>query len=76
VTSLGPRTLHQPEKLQKLSKNDLVVHPVFFRSIEKRICMYFEIKSAARSQACSADGATTQSAFLCNVLGMRIYGVF
>ena len=35
VTSLGPRTPHQPEKLQKLSKNDLVVHPVFFWSIEK-----------------------------------------
>jgi hypothetical protein len=35
VTSLGPRTPHQPEKLQKLSKNNCVLHLLFFRSIEK-----------------------------------------
>ena len=35
VTSLDPRTPHQPEKLQKLSKNNCVLHPVFFWSMEK-----------------------------------------
>ena len=32
VTSLEPRTPHQPEKLKKLSKNDLVVLLLFFTS--------------------------------------------
>src|SRR5438477_13050295 len=32
VTSLEPRTPHQPEKLKKLSKNDLVVLLLFFQS--------------------------------------------
>jgi len=32
VTSLEPRTPHQPEKLKKLSKNDLVVLLLVFES--------------------------------------------
>jgi hypothetical protein len=35
VTSLEPRTPHQPEKLKKLSKNDLVVRPSIFPVNEK-----------------------------------------
>jgi hypothetical protein len=35
VTSLEPRTPHQPEKLKKLSKNDLVVRPSIFSVNEK-----------------------------------------
>jgi len=34
VTSLEPRTPHQPDKLKKLSKNDLVVLLLNFQSIE------------------------------------------
>jgi len=34
VTPLEPRTPHQPEKLKKLSKNDLVVLLLSFQSIE------------------------------------------
>ena len=36
VTSLEPRTPHQPEKLKKLSKNDLVVLLLFSESIKNR----------------------------------------
>jgi len=36
VTSLEPRTPHQPEKLKKLSKNDLVVLLLFFQSMKNR----------------------------------------
>jgi hypothetical protein len=32
VTSLEPRTPHQPEKLKKLSKNDPVVLLLFYES--------------------------------------------
>jgi hypothetical protein len=35
VTTLEPRTLHQPEKLKKLSKNDCVFTPSIFRVNEK-----------------------------------------
>jgi hypothetical protein len=34
VTPLEPRTPHQPEKLKKLSKNDLVVLLLFFPSMK------------------------------------------
>jgi hypothetical protein len=34
VTQLEPRTPHQPEKLKKLSKNDLVVLLLIFMSIK------------------------------------------
>jgi hypothetical protein len=34
VTSLEPRTPHQPEKLKKLSKNDPVVLLLFVTSIK------------------------------------------
>ncbi len=36
VTPLGPRTPHQPEKLKKLSKNNLVVLLLFFPSMKNR----------------------------------------
>src|SRR3974390_2828226 len=35
VTSLEPRTPHQPEKLKKLSKNDCLFTPSIFRVNEK-----------------------------------------
>jgi len=55
VTSLDPRTPHQPEKLQKLSKNNCVLHPVFFWSIEKMNLYVLSIQlSAARSQGSAA----------------------
>jgi hypothetical protein len=34
VIALEPRTPHQPEKLKKLSKNNLVVRFLFFSSME------------------------------------------
>jgi hypothetical protein len=36
VTPLGPRTPHQPEKLKKLSKNNLLVLLLFFQSMKNR----------------------------------------
>jgi hypothetical protein len=51
VTSLEPRTLHQPEKLKKLSKNDLVVLFLISEST-KRVrfyLMYFQL-DAGRPQ--------------------------
>jgi hypothetical protein len=39
VTQLEPRTLHQPEKLKKLSKNDLVVLLLISEST-KRMLFY------------------------------------
>jgi len=39
VTQLEPRTLHQPEKLKKLSKNDPVVLLLVFESM-KSVCFY------------------------------------
>jgi len=35
VTSLEPRTLHQPGKLQKLSKNEFISTPFIFRVNKK-----------------------------------------
>jgi hypothetical protein len=36
VTSLEPRTLHQPEKLQNVSKNDYGFNTLIFYVNEKR----------------------------------------
>jgi hypothetical protein len=55
VTSLDPRTPHQPEKLQKLSKNNCVLHHLFFRSTKKTKLHVLWIQwSAARSQGTAA----------------------
>ncbi len=53
VTSLEPRTPHQPEKPKKLPKNDLVVLLLFFQSIKSvgLYLIYFHC-SACRPQAC------------------------
>jgi hypothetical protein len=52
VTKLEPRTLHQPEKLKKLSKNDLVVLLLNLESMKtaQLYLIYFQ-SSAARPQA-------------------------
>ena len=56
VTLLGPRTPHQPEKLQKLSKNNCVLHLLFFGSIEKANLYVLWIQSSAgRAQGHAAE---------------------
>ena len=47
VTSLEPRTPHQPGKLQKLSKNDFVFTPFIFRVNKKPVLL-----SSAKSMEC------------------------
>jgi hypothetical protein len=55
VISLDPRTPHQPEKLQKLSKNNCVLLLLFFRSIAKtKFYVLWIQSSAAHSQGCAA----------------------
>ena len=51
VTQFEPRTPHQPEKLKKLSKNDLVVLLLFLESMKSVgvYLIYFQ-RSAAGSQ--------------------------
>jgi hypothetical protein len=52
VTQLEPRTLHQPEKLKKLSKNDLVVLLLEFESMKSvRLYLIYFQWSAGRPQA-------------------------
>jgi hypothetical protein len=52
VTSLEPRTPHQPEKLKKLSKNDLVVLLLNFESMKsERVYLFYFQLSAGGSQA-------------------------
>jgi len=52
VTQLEPRTPHQPEKLKKLSKNDLVVRLLILQSMKSApiYLIYFQ-RSAACPQA-------------------------
>jgi hypothetical protein len=51
VTELEPRTPHQPEKLKKLSKNDLVVLLLFLESIKTtRLYLIYFQSSAAHPQ--------------------------
>ena len=47
VTSLEPRTPHQPGKLQKLSKNEFVFTPFIFRVNKKPVLL-----SSAKSMEC------------------------
>jgi len=52
VTALEPRTPHQPEKLKKLSKNDLVVLLLFLESMKRsRFYLIYFQRSAAHPQA-------------------------
>jgi hypothetical protein len=52
VTALEPRTPHQPEKLKKLSKNDLVVLLLFLESMKRsRLYLIYFQRSAGRPQA-------------------------
>ena len=52
VTELEPRTPHQPEKLKKLSKNDLVVRLLNFESTKRvRLYVIYFQSSAGRPQA-------------------------
>jgi hypothetical protein len=59
VTSLEPRTPHQPGKLQKLSKNDYVFTPFIFRVNKKRgsVCIDFSIECTRFTGRCSGVGA-------------------
>ncbi len=57
VISLEPRTPHQPEKLQKLSKNEYVFTPSIFRVKQKlraAICLLLQ-SSAGRPQGGDAE---------------------
>jgi len=52
VTQLEPRTPHQPEKLKKLSKNDLVVLLLILQSMKSaQIYLIYFQRSAACPQA-------------------------
>jgi hypothetical protein len=52
VTQLEPRTLHQPEKLKKLSKNDSVVLLLISESMKRvRLYLLYFQWSASRPQA-------------------------
>jgi hypothetical protein len=48
VTSLEPRTPHQPEKLKKLSKNEFVFTP--FKNIVNRKCGFVSGRIFSRVQ--------------------------
>jgi hypothetical protein len=59
VTSLEPRTLHQPGKLQKLSKNDYVSTPFILGVNEKcgTVSSEFSIKCRRFTGGCNWYGA-------------------
>jgi hypothetical protein len=59
VTSLEPRTPHQPGKLQKLSKNDYVFTLFIFRVNKKQryVCGDFSMKCSQFTGWCSGVGA-------------------
>jgi hypothetical protein len=63
VTSLEPRTPHQPGKLQKLSKNDYVSTLFNFRVNQKRknVCIDFSIECRRFTGLCSKGGAVLLS---------------
>jgi hypothetical protein len=52
VTQLEPRTQHQPEKLKKLSKNDLVVLLLILKSTKstRLYLIYFQLSAACPQQ--------------------------
>jgi hypothetical protein len=58
VTWLEPRTLHQPDKLQKLPKNEVVCTPFIFRVNKK-----WRVLSAGKSIECRPSTAG------CNLFG-------
>ncbi len=77
VTELEPRTLHQPEKLKKLSKNDLVVLLLNLQSTKStRVYLICFQLSAGRPQAgdrnlCNCDDGFAQGR---RDAGFRNYG--
>jgi hypothetical protein len=52
VISLEPRTLHQPGKLQKLSKNEVVFTPLNFR-VKQKLAPLSSLESAECSSSTS-----------------------
>jgi len=68
VTELEPRTLHQPEKLKKLSKNDTVLLFLISESMKSvRLYVAYFQWSAGRPQAgdrklCRGSGASAENA--------------
>ncbi len=76
VTSLEPRTPHQPEKLKKLSKNDLVVRFLFLESTKtsRLYPVYFQ-SSAARPQAGDRIWCSKFRGFAQNAGGTRVLSV-
>jgi|SRR5215469_1010381 len=59
VTSLDPRTPHQPEKLQKLSKNDYGFTPSKFWVNRKSdfLCALISVECSWFTGGCSGSGA-------------------
>jgi len=59
VTSLEPRTLHQPEKLQNVSKNDYVSTPSIFNVNQnpQLLTCHFSIECSGRTGGCIEIGA-------------------
>jgi hypothetical protein len=64
VTSLDPRTLHQPEKLQKLSKNDYGFTPskIWVNRKIEIACALVSIECSSFTGGCSAICAATHDA--------------
>jgi hypothetical protein len=76
VTSLEPRTPHQPGKLQKLSKNEYLFTLSIFRVNEKRgtVSSDFSIECRWFTGGCSGDGAVLWVTELGDVRGGAIFG--
>jgi hypothetical protein len=78
VTSLDPRTPHQPVKLQKLSKNDYGFTPLEFwvnRKIETA-CALFSIECSWFTGVCSAICAATHTRLTNNSAGAVFSRIF
>ena len=78
VTALDPRTLHQPEKLQKLSKNDYGFTPskILVNRKNEFACALLSIECSSFTGVCSAScaGANPDDRKACGFRGFsRIY---
>jgi hypothetical protein len=75
VTSLEPRTPHQPEKLKKLSKNDLVVLLLLSESMKRwRVYLIYFQSSAASPQPGDRILCSEKKKFAQSAVAARYFG--
>jgi hypothetical protein len=78
VTSLEPRTPHQPGKLQKLSKNEYLFTP-FILGVNKKwgsVSAYFSIECRQLTGGCSGVGAGGSSQTVVMYAHVRFLCIF